>query len=369
MLRVAIDGRALYNQHSRDRGIGRYLVGLLGGLGRLPEIDAKVLATPGTSLPDGVGRADVRRLAPGSLPLLHHAADRLSLWEHARRLQGDIARSGADVFHSPATDPPVECDLPWVQTLHDLVPIAYPGADPATAERWSQRMAPVARADAVVADSRHTADDGIRLLGLDPGRVHVVHPGVSPMFAPAATPSVGDVPYVLYVGQWGPNKGYREAFDVIGRLAAAGRPEVLKVAGRVMPAVRPVVEALVAGSASPERVELLGHVPDPGLVRLYQGARAVLVTSRFEGFGYPALEAMACGTPVVAFDNTSTPEVVGDGGWLVEDGDVAAMTDAVIQLLDDPEAWSARSAAGLRRARDFSWQTSASRHAEVYASL
>jgi glycosyltransferase involved in cell wall biosynthesis len=91
-----------------------------------------------------------------------------------------------------------------------------------------------------------------------------------------------------------------------------------------------------------------------------------VVTSRHEGFGLPALEAMACATPVVAFDNTAIPEVVGDGGTLVSDGDVGALVGAVRAVIDDDEVRRSHVTRGLARAALFSWRRSAEAHAAVY---
>jgi glycosyltransferase involved in cell wall biosynthesis len=124
---------------------------------------------------------------------------------------------------------------------------------------------------------------------------------------------------------------------------------------------------LVGNTRQPDRVELVGYVPRAELVRLYQAADALVVTSRFEGFGLPSLEAMAMGTPVVAFDNSAVAEVVGDGGVLVPDGDTQALVDELAGILSDPALRERLSQAGRRRAGAFTWKESARRHAEVYA--
>jgi alpha-1,3-rhamnosyl/mannosyltransferase len=112
---------------------------------------------------------------------------------------------------------------------------------------------------------------------------------------------------------------------------------------------------------------VLGFVDD--LADTYRRADIFISTSRYEGFGLPAVEAMASGTPVVAFANSAIPEVVGDGGLLVPDGDVPAMVDAVRSLLDDRSRREDVRSRGLERAKHFSWERCGAVHADVYRSV
>jgi len=221
----------------------------------------------------------------------------------------------------------------------------------------------------VITDSRHTADDAVRILGLDPAKIHVVHCGADPAFRPRTGRSSDAPPFLLYVGAHGPHKGYAEAFAVAARLATSGLPHRLKVVGAIARRVKPLVTVELNRASHPDRVDLLGFVPFDELVRLYSEAEAVIVTSRYEGFGLPALEAMASGTPVVAFDNSSIPEVVGDGGILVADGDVEAFAAAVRGVVTDERRWKDLSDAGVARASAFSWDQAAIAHAEIYRAV
>jgi glycosyltransferase involved in cell wall biosynthesis len=110
-------------------------------------------------------------------------------------------------------------------------------------------------------------------------------------------------------------------------------------------------------------VEIRGFVDD--LVGEYQRASLLIVTSRYEGFGLPILEAMACGTPVVAFSNSAIAEVVGDAGVLVDDGDAAQMAGAVREILADESRQDELRHRGIERAREFTWERSARAHADL----
>jgi glycosyltransferase involved in cell wall biosynthesis len=371
---IVVDARRL-GEGSAFRGIGTYVRNLLANLAELEGLEVAALATPATPLPPGVRRVDVRRMARGRLLTL----------EHSLRLPVDLRRSGAAVAHSPALDPPRRSPVPWVQTIHDLIPFAFDDPELAIERRRWRRFGPrVLRASAVVTPSRHSADDAVAALGLDPASMHVIPHGVEAQFHPAPPPAVlgtemrrddafpfqerstrsAPGPYLLYVGAWGPQKGYAEAMETVAGLADDGYPHRLVIAGRQDEWMRAQVQRIIDRSRRPDLVDVAGYVED--LASLYRGAAALVVTSRHEGFGLPALEAMACATPVVAFDNTAIPEVVGDGGTLVSDGDVGALVGAVRAVIDDDEVRRSHVTRGLARAALFSWRRSAEAHAAVY---
>ena len=355
---VVVDATALSGMSSGG-GIGTYTRCLLEALGSAADVEVTALATDGVALPAGVHRRQVHRVARAGRP---------ELVEHAIRLPLDLARTAGGVFHNPAVHAPWHVDRPWVQTLLDVIPLVRDDPDLAALRARWRRFAPrYRRADAIVAISRSAADDGIRLLGLDPAKIEVAHLGVGAEFRPSPGLPADDPPYLLIVSEFSTRKGFAEAFAVAARLAERGHPHRLKAAGRVHPWAREALESTVAASPRPDLVDVLGFVPNlPALVR---GASVFLMSSRYEGFGLPALEAMASGVPVVAFANSAVTEVVAGGGVLVPDGDVAAMTHAAHRLLESPAAWQEAREAGLARAARFTWAASAQVHAEVFSSV
>jgi glycosyltransferase involved in cell wall biosynthesis len=356
---VLVDGRAL-TDGNRFRGIGVYLRSLLPELVRIPDLALSALVTDPSVLPGGVAPVRIRRVMPG----------RYAGAEHDFLLPFEVARFKPDVFHSPALQPPRRCRQPWVQTLHDVIPLTFEApefeAQSASWERWAAR---VRGASKIVAVSNDVATEGARALDLPQSRFVVALHGADPAFRPAPVRGREDPPYILSVAEFDPRKGYREAFDVIAELAARGYPHKLKVAGRVAPWVAEDIQRLVDGVAHHDRIELLGYVPHQSLPALYQRATAAVMTNRAEGFGLPALEAMACGTPLIAFSNSSLTEVIGDGGVLVVDGDVAGVVDALCRVIDDDATWRDLSERGRRRAAGFSWARSAAAHAEVFRAV
>lgn len=353
MLSVAIDGLAL-SDGSQYRGIGTYLRHVLPGLAS--QFDVTVLAGPSAALPPGVHHQVVHRRLP-------------SRWrrrEHDVLVPGELRRTGADVVHTPAHTPPRPTGRHWIHTVHDLTPLVFrhPLLD-ADRKRWLATGARLRQADAIVCVSQSTADQVRRFFEVDGGRLHIAPLGVTGEFSPEGPRhEQSGAPYVLWASAWGPHKGLVEALTAIAGLAAAGLPHRLVLAGRQDAWMARQVAAAVAASPRPDLVDDIGYVDD--MPALYRGADALIVSSRAEGFGLPALEAMACGTPVIAFDNTSLPEVIGDAGLVARDGDVGALVEAARTVLTDRARHDELAGRGIERARTFTWQRTVDVHAEAY---
>ena len=239
---------------------------------------------------------------------------------------------------------------PSVVTVHDL----HFEHDPAVMG-WLDRVTfktvvprAVRRADHVIAVSEATKRDVVDLYGIPPEKVTVTPHGVDPTFAPGEG-AVGD--FVLFVGAVQARKHPLAAVD-----AAAAVGLRLVVAG-------PEKEPALADELRARGADVRGWVETRELAQLYRDAAALILPSRFEGFGVPVLEAMASGTPVVLSDDAALQEVAGDAGVYAEDGDFGA---ALRRALDDRPRWSA---AGLERAKAFSWEESARRTADVYRQV
>ena len=356
---VLIDATALTSIAAKS-GIGTYTREVIAALALREDTALAVLVTSGATTPPGVTRRQVgRRLR----------RPRAEVIEHAARLPLDVrlARHDGEVFHNPGFHAPWGIARPWIQTLHDLIPIVMDEPDlAALTQRWRRFGPRYGQASAVIAISRHAANEGIALLGLEPQRVHVVPHGVNPIYRPADD-WPAEPPYILVVSEYSRRKGFGEAFAVLDALADAGLPHRLKVAGRVYPRGRAELDALHQAARHPERIDLLGFVPD--LVSLYQGANLYLSTTHYEGFGLTALEAMASGVPVVAFSNSAVTEVVEAGGLLVDDGDVVSMAATARRVLETPALADDLRQRGLDHAATFTWEQSAALHAEVYRAV
>ena len=361
MLRVAVDGLAVSHPDAAGRGVGRYVECLLVQLAGRPDLEVTALTDGSDGLPSAVQRRQVRRLD-------RHV--RLEFYEHILRVGFDARQVRAHVFHSPGLEPPAWYPGRWVQTLHDVTPLVFPSDDWGVEPfRWRVRRALMRRADAVICVSQHVGDLAVRALDIDARRIHVVHHGVAQSFRDSGPGFDTDRPYVLMVSAYGPHKGFEEAFQVLDRLAAAGLDHELRVVGEIDGVGASVVARLRDATQHPDRIVVEGRLPDDELARRYRSAAAVVITSRYEGFGFPAVEAMAAGAPVVAFDNSSLPEIIGDGGLLVPDGDVVRFADELAVVLRDDRARDELRIRGRRRADEFSWDRCAQQHTEIYAAI
>jgi glycosyltransferase involved in cell wall biosynthesis len=280
------------------------------------------------------------------------------LWTHWRLRQA-LRRERPDVTFIPSHVLPFSLGLKSVVTIHDVghrhVPRAY-----SRAARWyleaTTRYA-ARRANRLIAVSQSTADDLTRFYGVPGGRITVVHSGIDPQMRPQDPSRVAEVlqrlkiggAYFLYVGRNHPRKNLtmlRRAFDEARR---RGLDADLILAG-------PGHHVESAGTAT-----VLPYVAVEDLPALYTGAIALMLPSRFEGFGFPALEAMACGTAVIASTAGALPEIVGTAGVLLSPDDAGAWSQAMLELASDGALQRRLIAAGSARSVEFSWTNAASK--------
>jgi glycosyltransferase involved in cell wall biosynthesis len=311
------------------------------------------------------------------------AATRIRL-QHRRGLVGlrRLLLRGTDLLHFPLADGWYGPVCRAVVTIHDLSVLRFPEAyfaDTAAERRaWRHHMAITASADAVITVSEATAGDVVALLGVEERRVAVVAHGVESHFRPARDPRTLKelrrryrLPerYLLFVGGVDYKKNVArliEAFALARR--DAGLPHALVLAGPLQREGNPFFEAAREAAATmrvAERIRWLGYVSDADLPALYSGADAFVFPSLMEGFGFPPLEAMACGTPVVSSSGTATEEVTGDAAVLIDPRDAGHIAEGILQVLDEERSRTLVQA-GLRRAAGYTWERTAARTIEVY---
>ena len=276
-----------------------------------------------------------------------HAWEQVVLPARAARLRSPLLLCPANL--APAVS------RRTVVVLHDAAALRHPGWYSPAYVAWQRRLLPVlvARARRIVTVSAFSRDELVALLGADPGRIAVVPGGVDGRFTPAADPEPARRahglarPYVLCVASRTARKNLAALVPAARALASEG------------------IDLAVAGGHRPQfarehglhALRLLGHVDDALLPGLYAGAEAFVLPSLYEGFGLPALEAMAAGTPVVATKAGALPETCAGAACLVDDP--AEIADALSALLADPAARGRLREAGLDRARALTWERTA----------
>lgn len=288
-----------------------------------------------------------------------------------RRVGGPI-----DILHVTVPIGPVPTDRALVVTVHDLMPLTLPEAFGRRA-RWLYRQAIAtakARADRIIVCSGHTRDLLVSQLDVPTDRIVVIPEGVPPDARPATEQEMDRVfqrhgltrqNYVLFLGEVGHRKNSTVLVEAFAELAESQAAVQLVLVGSPGIGFRDVKERIQAlGMAG--RIKITGHVPRDDVAPLISGAMSVVLPSADEGFGFPALEAMACGTPVIVSDAGSLPEVVGAGGLVVAAGDSSALADAMRCLAVDPSLRSRTAALGRQRSGEFSWERTARETIKVY---
>jgi glycosyltransferase involved in cell wall biosynthesis len=367
-LHIAIDA------HSVGTGLAgneTYAANLIEALAEIDRVNRYTLyVTKPAAVERFAGRwsnFEVRRTLPHT-PLL-----RVPL-----TLSAELRRRPVDLLHVQYTAPPfAPCAV--VATIHDLsfehLPSTFKRRSRAQL-RFTVRRTSRAAAH-VIASSEFTRRDIIETYHLAGSRVSVVPLAAAPHFRPVREAEElrrvrqlygieGD--YILAVGSIQPRKNLARLFraysDLRRKRTRDKLPQLLvvgKLAWLYDETLRAVEECGVG-----DAVKFTGYVPETDLPALYSGALCFVYPSYFEGFGLPPLEAMRCGTPVVAGDRTSLPEVVGDDGLLVDPFDTDAIAASIARLIDDQALRALLSARGLARATRFDWRETARLTLEVY---
>ena len=369
-MRIAIDARKL-----RDYGIGTYVRNLLRQLARqdadteylviCSERDCGIAAELGPNfraVPERARGYSVREQI--TVPL-------------------DLRREGADLFHAPHYVLPPLTPCRAVVTIHDCIHLRFPQYLPsrvayayARASLWSATH----RAARVITVSEASKRDILRYFRVPDARIHVIYNAIDDRYW--QEPAGDDMervrqryqltaPFVLYAGNIKPHKNLERLIDSF-HLLRQGRPDLkdvqLLIIGDEISKYATLRRAVHRHKLH-KHVRFFGFVPDQTLAALYRLADAFVFPSLYEGFGLPPLEAMASGTPVIASNVSSLPEVLGDAALMIDPYDSQAIADAMIRVLTEPELRAELRARGLTRAREFSWERSIGRVREIYREV
>jgi glycosyltransferase involved in cell wall biosynthesis len=346
-LRVAFDMTLL---ESRVGGSGAYARGLLDALLTREDLDVRAIAAP-------------KRGAANTLGWMWSGAEASLLAEQA------------DVLHSPGFIAPMSPSVPLVMTIHDLSLGKMPEGHAVEWQLYYRLLLPriVRRAAAIIVPTEATKYDVIKEFSIAADKIAITPYGIDAQFlrqVDGAAPRNPAEPRILFTGPPIKRKNLDLVLSVLGAPPAGGllaraRLSITGATADQYPAYRQVILDRGLG----HRVEWLGTVPHEQLPGLYASSDVFVYPSFLEGFGFPPLEAMAVGTPVVASNASCLPEVLGDGALLVDPKDKAGFARAVETLLEDASTRKHMIDAGRSRARMFTWARCADLTTALYEKV
>lgn len=368
--RIAFDARYV---NDRYHGIGRYAFRLLEGLVAMaPDREFVVFKGPGKD-----SRFDWSRLEKqsniefrsGPWPLYWPREQ--VVWPRSLR------QNQVGLFFSPSFPAPLFSSVPQVITVHDLIFDRYPTYMPS---RWARPYYRLLmkmssrKANAVVAVSQATRDDLVRYYKLPPEKIVVVPEGVDPHFHPVTDEAQLQITreryglsdrFILVVGVRRPHKNLARLVCAFAGIDTAYSYQLVFVGPQDR---RFPDEACLAAEQSGVngRARFLDWVTEADLPKLYSLATLLALPSIIEGFGLPALEAMACGTPVLAANSSSLPEVVGQAGLFFDPYDIQSIASSLQKMLLDEDLRSRLASSGKERASTFTWESTASQILAVF---
>ena len=360
-VRLGVDGREL--RPGVRTGIRRYVTEVLRAASRAGW--PCVVYGDGSTVVDETLPGVATRVLAGRLT---------QVWDQVR-LPRALREDGATVFLSPYYKGPLAAPCPVVLTIHDLFFIGYPGRRRRLHDATLIRLARLyaRRAAAIVTDSEHSRREIAARLGIDPARVTVIPVALGPEFtAPAPPVRVRDgiaSSCILYVGNFRPHKNLPRLLAAYAALPAALRAAHALVLAGGDRAGRPLLEARARELGVADRVVFAGLVADRDLPGLYAGATVAVLPSLEEGFGLPALEAMACGTPVVVSNRGALPELVADAGLVADAARPEEIAGALARVLADGGLRAELRRRGLERASLYTADRTAGRVLELLARV
>jgi len=335
MMKIGVDLRFLINPDFVTRGVGRYIIKLLENMLNVREDIHFLLLVPQNYKEVLPGRILNHARVQFDTSLFTIAKSKIGLLQQATQFPHALAAKSVDLWHFPL----VEISPPWLKTpflttVYDLYHyFSYLRKRKTMNEiwDWSIQKSSVRNSLHVITISEHTKQDVLNCFHKPLGKVSTVYLGIDtdiffpedPSFAREWLGKTYNIhePYFLYVGGFDARKNIHRVLDIFHTLKnRQNAPHKLILSGRITKDCISLFQKVAENRLFTE-VFFLDYVPDSALRHLYAGATAFLFPSSFEGFGLPLLEALACHTPIIAFDNTSIPEVVGNTISLIPDGD------------------------------------------------
>ncbi len=368
-MRIAIEALGIH-----DYGGGR--TATLNLLRNLLAIDRdnQYLAILSAPEPQLVARNLQQLIAPTKNRFLMRAWAQLVLPIHLRHY---------DVIHFAKNLTSFGMPIPTVVTIYDMTTLIFPELLPKIDVwywRWIQRYA-LRKVAQVIAISTTTKQDVQTYLGVDPGKIRLIYPSIQPRFQPATEELIAQTrtryglpgKYILHVGRIDRKNNLGLLIEAFTKLIQSDMPKydgVLVIAGgEYAKSPDKSLAGIIARHNLSERIIFTGRVPDSDLPALYSGAQLAVMTSLHEGFGLVAVEAMACGTPLIANRTGALPEVTGEAALLLNEPDPQKLATAMAQVLNEDKLRAQLCKAGLAQARTYQNQADAHLTLQVYENV
>lgn len=284
--------------------------------------------------------------------------------------------SHCDLIHNIGQYPvPIAGTRKNIITIHDLIPILYPSYVTPVYALQSKLFLPemLRNASAIITVSESTKQDIIRHFRIEPDKIHPIHHGVSDHFSRRSGSEVQEFknkyglhhPFILFVGALEPKKNIPMLVKAFGQCLDEYPSLELVIAGKKFWKFEEIFTT-IGDLHLEKKVRILDFVPYDDLPLLYNAASAFVFPSRYEGFGFPPLEAMKCGTPVIVSNRSSLPEVVGPGGITVDPSDEYALRRKILDIITDPDYAAKQSEYGLMHAASFTWENCVKKTLDTY---
>jgi glycosyltransferase involved in cell wall biosynthesis len=327
-------------------------------------------------------------LAPNRPGLVHEGGLRLHPLQIATLLAlnrlpsvfGNMLAPRCDIFHVSNLLRNTPKGPRLTATIHDLtawiLPDCHTPANVAADRAFAERV--LKRADGLIAVSENTRQDAIRILGIPPGKIRVVHLGVPPSYTSVASESIARLaeayslrkPWFLSVGTIEPRKNIDTLLASWQSLPASFRSEYeLIVAGLPGWHSETTMKKLSHANGEGQGVRYLGYVPEADLPALTAGAAALVYPSLYEGFGIPVAQAMAAGCPVITSNVSSLPEITGGAALLIDPRSEAELSAAIRRVGESPDLRRRMQAEGIERARGFTWERAAAESLRYFSEI
>ena len=371
---IAIDYTPAYEQGG---GIGRYVRELVAALAQADSQTSYRLFVAGVNS-NGLPSPPAPNFTWNSTALSPRWLARI--WHRARLpIPVEFFTGSVDLYH--ATDfvlPPTRSKTRTLLTVHDLSFVRVPEAASPGLKAYLDRVVPasVSRADHVLADSQATKNDLVSLYDTPSHKISVLLSGVDARFK-RTDPSVLltmrrkyrlERPFIFSIGTVQPRKNYGRLIQALALLRRKNYEIDLVIAGGKGWLDDPIYET-VRDTYMQQHVHFIGFADETDLPALYSAAECLAFPSLYEGFGFPVLEAMACGTPVVTSNVSSLPEVAGNAGLMVDPYDTEAIAQALTNILDDTALRSQLIEKGYAQVGRFSWVESARKLRQIYGDM